>query len=113
MRCISMSKHILIKGKTATDDAEYDLHLIVGKKGTTYVLTYLNKMRKDWSPELEGQEVMSILDHGDGFDLRIDQKVMKLDYSQIQELLALIQVINKDTNQHHEVFEVEYQELKL
>lgn len=57
---------------------------------SAYVMLYRSKYG-DWTPPYKGQLACAIADNGDEVEIRIGDKVIRLDFSEVSELHLLLQ----------------------
>lgn len=74
---------------------EYDIYVDDEGDDTIYYLHYSNS--ESWTDEYRGMNIMSIIDHGNGFTL--NKKIEKdLEYTQGLQIMILFNFVNKYDN---------------
>jgi len=89
-----MSKKTFIIMDTANEDGyshDYDVTVELTDEGTLYTMYY--SRNHYWNEDLRGEQIMSILDDGDGYT--VNPKFGKnMDYAEMAELFAMLSFIN-------------------
>lgn len=67
---------------------EFDLEF----KNRTTVLKYSNS--KQWTGDLPGTQACSMINTGNGYVIKLEGKVVRIDYAQAQQLLILLMYMN-------------------
>lgn len=83
--------HVLVEyGDTPGDSSIYEFFVSDRKVHETVIKMLYSDKDKGWTDKVRGKQAASLKDDGNGVRIRIDNKTINLNYSQMVEILLLL-----------------------